>query len=590
MRKISKIKRSVRAVSPVISTILMISIVVIASIVAYVFVVGFVGGKTENAGNGIQVQSLASKSNLVVYVQNTGQGIVHLREHGSIYVNDFPMKILRVDDKNIQEVIDQKGLIPIKVGQTIAVTVNYLPQPDEQLKIKIVTVEGTSMQSSGKPHFSFAIQVPITFMTNPVGAGTIDQQSKDYPVGAIIPITATAYPGYVFASWTYTGYIEINNPTSASTDAQIINPVTVTANFIPETGSKLTFTSGSSQTIYTNELSSTITITRQDASNNPITTGNTNIEIQTTASSGNFYNSEGTQITSITINSPASSNEVYYKDTAAGTPTLKATTSDQSYSSISTTFTIKTPTPTQNTSPTIPPTDSPTPSPKPTEEPTTTPNPCPTTSPLPTSTPTTSPSQTPTSTPTTTPHPSPSPHPTQPPCTTPTPTPTTTPKPTTEHNSHFDEPSDNWNQGWDYWTHSPWKVATDKCYDIQQSVKSTSSNQGHFTCNPIDASDAKYITVTFKYMTHQTQPTNFHTRYSGSVTDDYCNVAWKTLGENGANLGDNSKCSPDQWHEYKVTITDISAFTNNFRLSFLSQDLNSRAAIWIDNVQITICK
>jgi hypothetical protein len=468
MRKISNIKRSVRAVSPVISTLLMISIVVIASLVAYVFVVGFVGGKTEYAGNGIQVQSLASRSNLVVYVQNTGQGIVHLREHGSIYVNDFSMNILRVDDKTIQEVMDQKGLIPIKVGQTIAVTVNYLPQPEEQLRIKIVTVEGTSMQSSGKPHFSFSMQVPVTFITNPIGAGTIDQQSQDYPVGAIIPITATANPGYVFASWTYTGYIEINNPASASTDAQIIGSTTVTAIFLSA------------------------------------------------------------------------------------------------------------------------------------EDPTTPTNPCPTTSPTPTPTtsPTTNPtpSPTPTSTPTTTPHPSPSPHPTQPPCptptptTTPTPTPTTTPKPSTEHNSHFDDNSEHWNHGWDYWTHSPWKVTTDKCYDIHQSVKSTSSNQGHFTCNPIDASDAKYITITFKYMTHQTQPTNFHARYSGSVTEDYCNVAWKTLGEHGANLGDNSKYSQDQWNEYKITITDISAFTNNFRLSFLSQDLNSRAAIWIDNVQITICK
>ena len=44
MRRITKIKRSVRAISPVIATLLMIAIAVAASFVVYAWVIGYIGG------------------------------------------------------------------------------------------------------------------------------------------------------------------------------------------------------------------------------------------------------------------------------------------------------------------------------------------------------------------------------------------------------------------------------------------------------------------------------------------------------------------------------------------------------------------
>jgi hypothetical protein len=162
--------------------------------------------------------------------------------------------------------------------------------------------------------------------------------------------------------------------------------------------------------------------------------------------------------------------------------------------------------------------------------------------------------------------------------------------PTVMLNSNFDGSGTSWQNGWNNWANPPWNVATDYYYSAPQSVKATSSNEGPFSCNPIDATGAKYITVTFEFMIYQTQPTNFQVRYGGTVTNNYNSVNWKTLGTNGANLGDTSVYSPMVWHQYTVTIADTSVFTTDFRISFLSQSLSSRAAIWVDNVVITVYK
>ena len=57
MRRITKIKRSVRAISPVIATLLMIAIAVVASLVVYAWVIGYIGGGTTKASNSMLVQS-----------------------------------------------------------------------------------------------------------------------------------------------------------------------------------------------------------------------------------------------------------------------------------------------------------------------------------------------------------------------------------------------------------------------------------------------------------------------------------------------------------------------------------------------------
>ena len=90
MRRITKVKRSVRAISPVIATLLMIAIAVVASLIVYAWVIGYIGSGTTKASNSMLIQSTTIKDGqLVVYVQNVGQGDLELRPSESVYVNSI---------------------------------------------------------------------------------------------------------------------------------------------------------------------------------------------------------------------------------------------------------------------------------------------------------------------------------------------------------------------------------------------------------------------------------------------------------------------------------------------------------------------
>jgi hypothetical protein len=93
---------------------------------------------------------------------------------------------------------------------------------------------------------------------------------------------------------------------------------------------KLGFTAGTSQTLTAGTVSSVITVQRLDQYSNPTTTGSTIVSLTTTSPGGKFYSNSGgtTQITSVTISTGSSSANFYYKDTAVGTPTLTASSTD----------------------------------------------------------------------------------------------------------------------------------------------------------------------------------------------------------------------------------------------------------------------
>ena len=60
---ITKFRRSTRAISPIISTLLLIAIAVVASLVAYAWVMGYMSFQTAKTGGAIQIQSFASDAN-----------------------------------------------------------------------------------------------------------------------------------------------------------------------------------------------------------------------------------------------------------------------------------------------------------------------------------------------------------------------------------------------------------------------------------------------------------------------------------------------------------------------------------------------
>jgi hypothetical protein len=111
----------------------------------------------------------------------------------------------------------------------------------------------------------------------------------------------------------------------------------------------------------------------------------------------------------------------------------------------------------------------------------------------------------------------------------------------------------------------------------------------------MDATGAKYITVSFEYMVYQTDPTDLQIRYSGTTASDYRSDMWTILGATGSTLGSatggkEAGTAGGTWHQYTATITDPTAFTTYFRLSFLSQNLDSRSQVWVDNIVITVYK
>lgn len=84
-----KIRKNVKAISPVISVLLMIAVAVVASLVAYAWVMGYIGNTVETTGQAIQIQSVSGigTTTVSVYVQNVGQGTIKLVDDQCLYIN-----------------------------------------------------------------------------------------------------------------------------------------------------------------------------------------------------------------------------------------------------------------------------------------------------------------------------------------------------------------------------------------------------------------------------------------------------------------------------------------------------------------------
>ena len=315
MRKITKIKRSIRAISPIISVLLMIAIAVVASLVVYAWVMGYIGYSTTKSGNAIQIQSesYVTGGNLIVYVQNTGQGLVHLSQDGSVYVNNVLCDIINY---NNGPTLATGALVPIPVGQTVTIQVNYQNfQPGD--KIKIVTVEGTTMETTGTSSSGGSNQYQVTFVLGS-GGSSMSPAAGSYSEPGTVAITATAASGYQFSGWTSTGTITFDSSVSASTYANIGSAGSITANFVATSGSSYTVnfilgSGGASMTPAAGSYSEsgTVAITATAASGYQFSswssTGTISFDSATSASTNAHIGSAG----SITANFVATSGSSY---------------------------------------------------------------------------------------------------------------------------------------------------------------------------------------------------------------------------------------------------------------------------------------
>jgi flagellin-like protein len=87
--KFRKFRKNVKAISPVISVLLMIAVAVVASLVAYAWVMGYIGFQTAKTGQAVQIQSVSFASGKItnVYLQNVGDGSVTVLQAQCLYVN-----------------------------------------------------------------------------------------------------------------------------------------------------------------------------------------------------------------------------------------------------------------------------------------------------------------------------------------------------------------------------------------------------------------------------------------------------------------------------------------------------------------------
>ena len=183
VRNTTKFKRSIKAISPVIATLLMIAIAVVASLVVYAWVTGYMGSTIDKAGKAIQIQSFASlDGKLVIYVQNVGQGDVELNRDQSVYV----------DSTLIQLRSTMPAKIPIVAGQTVELLTDTPYAAGTKVNIKVTTTDGTFMKTTGTSSnnptpgstasptpvpTASPTPTPVTITLRPNAAGTTTQLS-----------------------------------------------------------------------------------------------------------------------------------------------------------------------------------------------------------------------------------------------------------------------------------------------------------------------------------------------------------------------------------------------------------------------------
>ena len=257
MRTITKIRRSVRAISPIISVLLMIAIVVIAALVVYAWVAGYIGFHTSTAGKAIRIQGLTVDTgpgnNLDFYVQNIGQGSVNLNPTSSVYVNGTQY------NSNIQQ--HASSLCPLAQGQTvIAQALNCHVDGTTLVTVKVVTIEGTFAQLTGYPTVGTALAPPPTdsggATPTPTGSGGPTPTptgsggpTPTPPAGTLDHFTITA-PASV-ASGTSFGSVTV---TAFDSGSNVLTGYTGSVYFTSsDTAATLPFTSGSKYTFVSSD-------------------------------------------------------------------------------------------------------------------------------------------------------------------------------------------------------------------------------------------------------------------------------------------------------------------------------------------------
>jgi flagellin-like protein len=194
LKKLTKLRRSVKAISPVISVLLMIAIAVAAALIAYAWVTGYMDFTTTKVGKAIQIQSISTTA---VYVQNIGDSKVTLND---LYINGD------LDDAATAAI---QG-VELDPSETLGITAftNTAAFAEEQITVKIVTTDGTRAEytetfsgNTGGGGGGTTYTITVTQTAN----GVITPGTGDYDESSTPSFTIDPNDGYYIASITANG-------------------------------------------------------------------------------------------------------------------------------------------------------------------------------------------------------------------------------------------------------------------------------------------------------------------------------------------------------------------------------------------------
>lgn len=223
---------SFRAISPVLAVLAMIVIAIAGSLVTYSWAMGYIDLSNEKAGQDIRVHSIANhEADLIVYVQNTGEGAVQLEEVACLYVNG------ELVECTISGVTVSDGIATIDEGKTAVLTfANGAATPGEKVDIKVTTLPGGSSEYSDYPagtaseppvlaHFTFdTIESPQTSgVTFSITIRAVDQYGNHFAnyfaVNTLtcsgVEINPSATGGFLYGIWT--GEVTVNGSATNTT-------------------------------------------------------------------------------------------------------------------------------------------------------------------------------------------------------------------------------------------------------------------------------------------------------------------------------------------------------------------------------------
>jgi hypothetical protein len=183
--KLLKLRKSIKAVSPILAVLMMIIVAVAAGLVTYAWVMGYLGFTTSKAGKAIQIQSIANSGNdLLVYVQNVGDGTVELDPDGTavVYLNGI-LEPCAVDPAD--------GIL--REGKTAKLTVTGAAVlPGEKVKVKVQTLGGAFMEKTTFEGEGGSGPSAYTLTLSTVGFGSVtkDLDKSTYTLGESVTLTA----------------------------------------------------------------------------------------------------------------------------------------------------------------------------------------------------------------------------------------------------------------------------------------------------------------------------------------------------------------------------------------------------------------